>query len=105
MNQVPPLPPFRRRHKGYGGQVGHPLLRPNAEERDGERSVLLRFMGSPLFLTDLLTDHEPVRFMGSGPFRAHRLPIKHKSSAPNPPISPWKHRGFHKRLSLRKRDE
>ncbi len=21
-------------------------------------------MGSPLFLTDLLTDHEPVRFMG-----------------------------------------
>ncbi len=33
MNQVPPLPPF-----------GHPLLRPKAEERDGERSVLLRFM-------------------------------------------------------------
>ncbi len=45
MNRVPHLPPFRRRHKGYGGQVGQTLLRPKAEERDGERSVLLRFMG------------------------------------------------------------
>ncbi len=61
MNRVPPLPPFRRRHKGYGGQVGHPLLRPNAEERDGERSVLLRFMGR---------EHERPSAIAIAPFNA-----------------------------------